>query len=431
MKALTFNSAIRFIMVFLMPLILIYCKKSDSGTTISVPTVITQTPVTITDSSASVGGFISSDGGSSVIERGICFGKNQNPSIADQTIKGGSGAGSYICIITRLDQGTTYYARAYALNSGGTGYGNQVSFTTLLRLAPVVTTDSVRNITSSGARCSSNVTSEGSSAVTSRGVCWSTAHSPVISGNHTLDGSGSGIFTSNISGLNALTLYYVRAYATNTVGTSYGAELSFTTTGPVTVTDIDGNVYHTITLGTQVWMVENLKTTRFNDGTSIPLVTDANQWSSNTGPGYCWFNNDQATYKESYGALYNFFASASGKLAPAGWHVPSDSEWTVLTDYLGGLSVAGGKMKEAGTSHWMSPNTGADNSSGFTALPGGYRSGASGTFFNLQIDGYYWSTTPALTGYAYQRYFYYESAAVVRRDNGVLDDGFLIRCVKD
>jgi len=492
--------------------------------------VTTQTPVAITDSSATVGGFISSDGGLVVIERGICYGKNQTPSIADQTMKGGTGTGSYTCVITHLDQGTTYYARAYALNSGGTGYGNQVSFTTSLRLVPVVTTDSVRNITPTGAKCSGNVTSEGSSSVTSRGicwgtshspgiagthtldgsgsgiftgtfsgltpstvyyvrafatniigtsygteltfttaavqsplvttdsvsnighttamcggnvtsegtssvtsrgVCWGTAHNPAITGNHTVDGSGSGVFTSSISGLSSGTLYYVRAYATNTVGTSYGAEVSFTTMGPETVTDIDGNVYHTITLSTQVWIVENLKTTRLNDGTSIPLVTDGNVWMGQTGPGYCWYDNNQGAYEDTYGAIYNFYAAASGILAPVGWHIPTDADWTVLTDYLGGLPVAGGKMKEAGTAHWMYPNTGADNSSGFTALPGGYRSSASGAFHNLQIDGYYWTSTSAASGYAYLRWLCYNTAAIVSRSNALPNDGFPVRCVKD
>jgi uncharacterized protein (TIGR02145 family) len=405
------------------------CKKSDNGTSTSVPSVITQTPTAVTDTSASVGGFISTDGGLSIIERGICYGKNQNPTVSDNTIKSGSGIGSYICSITGLVPGTPYYVRAYALNSVGTGYGNQVNFSTAVRQGPFVLTDSVSNITQTGATCSSKVTSEGSSPVTARGVCWSTSHLPVVTGSHTTDGSGSGAFTSSITGLSPGTQYYVRAYATNAVGTSYGSETGFMTQVPATVTDIDGNVYHIITLGTQVWMIENLKTTRFNDGSSIPLVTDPNAWGNLTNAGYCWFNNDEATYKDTYGAMYNFYAATSGNLAPVGWHVPTDADWTVLTDYLGGLAVAGGKMKEAGTSHWMYPNTGADNSSGFTALPGGYRN-YIGIFYHLQMDGYYWTSTPA-SGYGYLRYFYYNSAAVVSRNNGGLTDGFSVRCLKN
>ena len=158
-----------------------------------------------------------------------------------------------------------------------------------------------------------------------------------------------------------------------------------------TVTDIDGNVYHTVKIGAQTWMVENLRTTRYNDGTAIPLVTGNTAWGSLTTPGYCWYNNDQATYGSTYGALYNWYAVNRGKLCPTGWHVATDAEWTQLTDYLGGVWVAGGKMKEAGLSHWESPNEGATNSSGFTALPGGHRISA-GSFYLLALHALFWSS---------------------------------------
>jgi len=111
---------------------------------------------------------------------------------------------------------------------------------------------------------------------------------------------------------------------------------------PSTVTDIDGNVYHIVAIGTQVWMAENLKTTKYNDGTFIPLVTDSTAWGNLSTPGYCWYNNDAATYKNTYGALYNWFTVNTGKLSPKGWHIPSDTEWETLITYLGGESLAGG-----------------------------------------------------------------------------------------
>jgi len=141
-----------------------------------------------------------------------------------------------------------------------------------------------------------------------------------------------------------------------------------------TVTDIDGNVYHTVTIGTQVWMVENLKTTKYRNGEEIINVTDFHEWSTLATGAFCWFDND-TTYKINYGALYNWYAAIDTRnISPLGWHVPSDDEWTILTNFLGGESVAGGKMKETGTSHWWGPNTGATNESGFTALPGGHKS---------------------------------------------------------
>lgn len=156
------------------------------------------------------------------------------------------------------------------------------------------------------------------------------------------------------------------------------------------VTDADGNVYHTVKIGTQLWTVENLKTTKFNDGSSIPLVTDGTLWMNLTTPGYCWYDNDAATNKATYGALYNWYAIHTGKLAPVGWHVPTTEEWATLAAYLGGDTVAGGKLKETDTAHWSSPNTGATNESGFSALPGGYRDG-SGNFNLIGYTGSWWS----------------------------------------
>jgi uncharacterized protein (TIGR02145 family) len=191
------------------------------------------------------------------------------------------------------------------------------------------------------------------------------------------------------------------------------------------VTDIDGNVYHIITIGTQVWMVENLKTTKFNDGSSIPLIINN---SSVTIPGYCWYNNDSIAYKDSYGALYNWFTINTGKLAPQGWHVPTDEEWTTLTTFLLGEIVAGGKLKETGTVHWQSPNSWATNESGFSALPGG--SGIDGEFFGLGYNGYWWSFTEKSIYEAWYRYIG-NNGSNVNKD--FIDKNFClsVRCIKD
>jgi uncharacterized protein (TIGR02145 family) len=157
------------------------------------------------------------------------------------------------------------------------------------------------------------------------------------------------------------------------------------------MTDQDGNTYKTILIGTQTWMVANLKTMKFNDGTSIPLVTDATSWSNLSSPACCWQNNDPAR-KVTYGVLYNWYAVNTGKLCPTGWHVPSDAEWIKLTDYLGGENIAGAKLKESGFRHWKSPNTGATNEVYFWALPGGVRlNGTDALFNNLGEMGYWWS----------------------------------------
>jgi len=197
--------------------------------------------------------------------------------------------------------------------------------------------------------------------------------------------------------------------------------------------DIDGNVYKTVTIGTQVWMAENLKTTRYNDGTAIPLVTNFDTWSASTTDAYCWFNND-STNKEVYGALYNWYTVNTKKLCPAGWHVPADAEWTTMANYLEGENVTdskltGGKLKEKGTTHWKSPNTGATNESGFTALPGGYRS-YNGSFNFIEISGYWWSSTEYSATNVYFWSIRYKYNLVYKYISDK-PNGFSVRCLRD
>lgn len=200
-----------------------------------------------------------------------------------------------------------------------------------------------------------------------------------------------------------------------------------------TITDSDGNIYTTITIGTQVWMVENLKSTKYNDGTEIPLITDNTEWKNTTAPAYCWYGNE-ITNKDPYGALYNWYAVNTGQLCPKGWHVPSESEWTVLVNFLGGELVAGGKLKTTGTIEegdglWYQPNVDATNETGFTALPGGLRGGA---FFDINWGGVWWTSTEYPSNRAY--YFYinnYDGTVGDSDDGGSKDSGHSVRCLKD
>ncbi|MCX6335307.1 MAG: fibrobacter succinogenes major paralogous domain-containing protein [Bacteroidia bacterium] len=197
------------------------------------------------------------------------------------------------------------------------------------------------------------------------------------------------------------------------------------------VTDIDGNIYDTVAIGTQVWMVENLKTTKYNDGTSIPLVTVEAAWSNLTTPGYCFYDNDAGTNKATYGAIYNWYTVNTGKLCPTGWHVPSDAEWTTLTNFLGGEYVAGGKLKQSGISLWSSPNDGATNWSGFTALPAGYRQEA-GSFCNINDDDFWWSTTTSTSQItkAWSRGVNY-NYPYVYNDFYLKSFGYSVRCLRN
>jgi uncharacterized protein (TIGR02145 family) len=197
----------------------------------------------------------------------------------------------------------------------------------------------------------------------------------------------------------------------------------------ISLKDIDGNKYKTVTIGTQVWMAENLKTTKYNDGTPIPTVKENDEWAALTTPGFCWYNNDSIDNKKTYGALYNWYTVSTNKLCPTGWHVPSESEWAKITTYLGEVGFAGDKLKESGTTHWRTPNTGATNESGFTALPGGYRS-FEGIFNSIGIYGYWWSSTEYNSKtvlfwnlrYKYDRVYKYNSEKYC---------GFSVRCIMD
>jgi len=197
------------------------------------------------------------------------------------------------------------------------------------------------------------------------------------------------------------------------------------TPGP-DVTDIDGNVYHSVIIGTQTWMAENLRTTRFNDGTPIQLVTDSTTWMNLTTPAYCWYNND-VSKKSSYGALYNWYVVNMGSLAPVGWHVSTSAEWTTLNNYLGG--DVRDKLCETGTAHWMSPNQ-ANNSSGFTALPGGCRYGYNnGEFVSIRNLGLWWTTTEESSYDAWNVEIDYGSGPYI--DYYYKQCGYSVRCLRN
>ena len=213
-------------------------------------------------------------------------------------------------------------------------------------------------------------------------------------------------------------------------------------TAPATVTDIDGNVYKSVKIGTQVWMASNLKTTRFDDGNAIPLVSEKSSWSAVSTPEYCWYNNEVAN-KEVYGALYNWSTVSTGRLCPSGWHIPTDAEWGKLMTYLGGDSIASGKLQEKGMTHWQSPNSEGTNISGFTALPGGFRS-YYGDFCSICGCGCLWSSTEDGTYYAWGRLVGYgfnpvdrvtyvtQSGWSVRNKGGNnKQSGFSVRCLRD
>ncbi len=519
-----------------------YGNEVSFSTAAELPTLTTVNVSAITRTSATSGGNITDDGGASVTARGVCWSTSANPTTADNTTNDGTGTGIYSSDLTGLYGSTTYYVRAYAVNSAGTAYGDQVLFTTDPVVLATLTTTPVTSILSVSARSGGNITDDGGGEITARGVCWNSSEHPDINDNKTTDGTGSGSFTSVLTGLepdwgyyvrayatnsagtaygNELyfgtdaiyatletndvtditsysatsggynidpgdtpisakgicyslqenprvdddyvtnegsgtddftsqmtglvinTTYYVRAYATNGVGTAYGNQRSFTTSNipaPInfntgltygTVSDIDGNIYKTITIGTQTWMAENLKTTTLNDGTPIQNVTGDTEWGDLTTPGFCIYDNEGLDYKDIYGCLYNWYAVNTNNLCPAGWHVPSTDELTTLSTFLGGWDIAVDKLRETGNTHWRPPNEGATNESGFTALPGGNRSNPWYSFYNLGDLSNWWSIDEESSTYAYSLQittFMTNSAGIASRYKR---NGFSVRCMKD
>lgn len=202
---------------------------------------------------------------------------------------------------------------------------------------------------------------------------------------------------------------------------------------PGTVEDYDGNFYTTDTIGIQIWMGENLKTTHYNDGTPIPLVPDGTEWQNLSSPGYCWYDNDDSNNKFTYGALYNWHTVNTGKLCPEGWRIPTYLDWKTLSAHLEGDAVSGGKMKESGTTHWASPNTGASNISGFSALPAGQRSSVGGLFRNITLIGSWWTQTvdPVYEMNAWSTSTYYDDLRLEVNTTTHKNTGLSVRCVLD
>jgi uncharacterized protein (TIGR02145 family) len=495
-----------------------FCNK------LSTPTVTTATVSEITQTSAVSGGNVTNNGGDDVTARGICWSTTSNPTITSSKTSNGTGNGSFTSNLTQLTSNTLYHIKAYATNSVGTAYGDELTFTTTAVISAVPDAPIIGTVTGGNAQASVAFTapaSDGGSSITgytatsspggftgtgtvspvtvtglTNGTVYTfavtatnangtspassasisvtpstvpgaptigtaiagntqatiTFTAPASNGGSAITGytvtSNPGGFTATgnaspitVTGLTNGTPYTFTVTATNASGIGPASSASNSVTPFVPVTDGDGNVYNTVTIGTQVWMKENLKTTKYNNGVTIPPVTDNTSWVNLITPGYCWYNNDASTYKNTYGALYNWYTVNTGILCPIGWHVPTVTEWTTLGAFLGGDDVAGGKMKEVDLTHWLSPNTGATNESGFTGLPGGLRGNNMfsypNTFGEIGRRAFFWTSTevPCGTGcdpaVPYRGLGYNFIFIDVSISADIMNLGFSVRCVKN
>jgi len=424
---------------FLLILVLFFinsCSKSNTGNNNNPPTVtapVSPSGLTVIIVSASQVNLSWVDNSSN--ETGF-------------TIERKTGAGAYSAIsasaanITAyndigLSANTTYSYRVIAFNSAGNspGHTNEVTITTPGVI--VLTTSAISAVTMSSAISGGNITNDGGSPITARGVVWNTSNNPTVAlSTKTSDGTGTGSFASNITGLTANTIYYVRSYATNTGGTSYGNEVIFTS-APPNITDVDGNSYPTILVCSQIWMQKNLDVTHYRNGDVIPQQNGA--LPPGTG-AWSYYNNDPAM-GAIYGKLYNWYAVTDPRgLAPAGWHTPFRTDWNKLVKCLDPSAdttclcttsnIAGGQLKEPGTIHWLSPNASATNSSGFTALPTGVQTGTS-TFFDVGKYCTMWYNEEQIFSNGYTFALSYQTGIAALNGNYTKNFGLGVRCVKD
>jgi len=304
---------------------------------------------------------------------------------------------------------------------------------------PVVDTDSISGMRDTTAVFHAKVTSDGGEAVTAQWFRYGTSAASLVD-SAAVTGTATP-FTASVSTLTAGTTYYVAGFARNAKGTAPGDTLSFTTSAPpftcgTSTVTYDGYNYATVQIGSQCWFKENLRNDDYNDATAIPGNLDDATWTTTTsgaqtvyGEGSSFVSigsSDEAANLATYGRLYNWYAVNTGKLCPTGWHVPTDAEWTTLETALGGLSVAGTALKVSSSN---TPAWDGNNSSGFSALPGGLRGNGSGYFDYQGSSGFWWSSSPSGAD-AWFRYLF-SGYLDVGRNIGSPRDGFSVRCVRD
>ncbi len=404
-----------------------------------VPTVATLAATNITTVGAQLNATVNANYLSTVVifEYGTTTSYGSTITANQSPVTGGTNT-NVNASISALTVGSTHHYRVKAVNSLGTSYGSDMTFTTL-GAVPTASTTAITIITTTGATVNGIVNANYFSTTVSFEYGLTTGYGSTATATpSTVTGNTSTNVSTSITGLTVGTNYHYRVVSTNSLGTTNGNDRTFTT-APTTVNDVDGNTYNVVAIGAQVWMKENLNTTKYNDGTAIPNITDNTAWAALTTGAYSDYDNTPSN-STTYGRLYNWYSvdnnattrvasNGSKNVCPTGWHVSTDAEWTTLITYLGGESVAGGKLKETSTTHWTTPNTGATNETGFTALPGGYHIN-SGACSDIWGSGYWWSSTGYSATVAWYRDVRY-SQADVDRSGSYKQLGFSVRCLRD
>jgi uncharacterized protein (TIGR02145 family) len=411
--------------------------------------IISTLPIgNITSTSATSGGNITNNGGTPVTQRGIVWSTSPNPTTANYSTADSSLSVSYSSNLTGLTNNTTYYVRAYATNSAGTSYGNELSFTTAS-----IFIGSISTLNCSSANHYGNLISNTASSGVSSVIVYNGGNGGPHNGQVVNSLGVTGLTATLAPGTFAIDYDSLTYTITGTPSSSGIATFSLNIGGQTcTLTRIinsgivtnpgpgvtfDGYSYPSIVLGNgQEWMAENLRTTVYSNGDSIPNVTDDSEWSSLTTGAWAHYNND-ILYENPYGKWYNWFTITDPRnVCPTGWHVPTDSEWSALINYLdpnsngGNDNTAGGKMKSIGTQFWWSPNTAATNESGFSGYPSGNRTNA-GYCGGIGTESYWWSSSPDPYGSGWICSLVYNSSNAWTQHSTLANNGFPVRCLKD
>ena len=423
--------------------------NSLSFTTYDIPSNITANYTYVTNIGADVTGHITSNGGTSLTARGFCWSLAPSPTLQDDYITvSGSSTGAFSGHISNLIPGTTYYLNAFATNSVGTVYSADVTFTT--PATPVVTTAAVHSVTTSSAVSGGTVVHDGGLPISDRGICWSTEPSPTLGDAYVSGGAGAGDFSCGLTDLEANTIYYVRAYATNSVTTAYGETVSFITDdsaficGVSTIRDYDENLYHTVAIGSQCWMKENMRSTRLPDGTLIPLSATATA----TEAARCYPNGNIANVAK-YGYLYSWSAAMNGNpptsaqgICPDGWHIPSREDWNALFSYVGSIPpyTCGGSSEKyakalAADHTWQSTGFACEigngiannNATDFSMIPAGECTGNYQDFNALAVFHSSYQQGNSSMVYA----FYKDDWYVFDYIGGMANRLISVRCLRD
>ena len=425
------NNNHQFIILIIAIAVLFGCRKKEE-----LPVVTTASVSDVTGTTATSGGEISSDGNTTILSRGVCWSKETNPTLADNKTVDGTGSGNFSSDLTGLDGASRYYVRAYASNSTGIAYGMEIEFSTIGR-PPSATGLPATNIGATSVTLNASVTTNflQTKVIFEYGTTTNYGDSLTVTQSQ-VKGETAAVVNADIKGLVSATIYHFRVKAVNSLGSTYSDDMTFITK----LTDVDGNIYNTITIGSQMWMKENLKTTRYRNGDLIGTTAQSTMdLTTETTPKYQWLH-----IIVDYGRLYTYYAiTDSRNVCPAGWHIPTDGEWTTLTDYLSnnGYGYGGNpnyiaKSLAATSGYTPDPapgNVGNDqasnNSSGFSGYPGGGRY-STGIMNFVTYHGIWWSSTESSVALAYFRCIGYIPEAVYR---GVFSEsyGLSVRCLKN